>query len=302
MGSNTSVYAGAFFRDFMDSYMRDPEAFPRYVVTGNSANMLSNRISHWFDFRGPSMTVDTGCSSGLSALHLACHSLRSGESSMAIVGGANVMFNPDIFILMSSLGSDAPAAKREVGLLTERRFLSPDGRSYAFDSRAAGYGRGEGVGTLVLKTHKAALRDGDPIRAIIRETGLNQDGKTPTITSPSQTAQEDLMRRCYDSAGIDPATIAYVEAHGTGTQAGDPIEAAAIDSVFGRNRGSDSPVFIGSVKTNIGHLEPASGFASVIKVALALERGFIPPSINFNSPNTKLELEKSHLKASAGKP
>ncbi|KAL8687483.1 MAG: hypothetical protein Q9218_006357 [Villophora microphyllina] len=175
-------------------------------------------------------------------------------------------------------------------------FLSPDGRSYAFDSRAAGYGRGEGVGTLVLKTHKAALRDGDPIRAIIRETGLNQDGNTPTITSPSQAAQEELIRRCYATSGIDPATVDYVEAHGTGTQAGDPIEAAAIDAIFGRNRLSEDPVYIGSVKTNIGHLEPASGLAAIIKVALALERGLIPPSINYESPNPKIAFEDSHLK------
>ena len=186
-------------------------------------------------------------------------------------------------------------------MLTEHSFLSPDGRSYAFDSRAAGYGRGEGVATLILKTHKAAIRDGDPIRAIIRETCLNQDGKTPTITSPSQAAQEELMWRCYNAVGIDPSTVPYVEAHGTGTKAGDPVEAAAISSVFGHNRQNDSPVFIGSVKTNIGHLEPASGFASIIKVTLALERSLIPPSINYKSPNTKLNLKESNLKVGADK-
>lgn len=165
------------------------------------------------------------------------------------------------------------------------------GARYAFDSRAAGYGRGEGVGTLILETHKAALRDGDPIRAIIREMGLNQDGKTPTITSPSQDAQEQLMRHCYDTAGIDPATVTYVEVHGTGTQAGDPVEAAAVDWIFGRNRESDSPVFIGSVKTNIGHLEPASGFSSVIKVALALSGVLYPQASTMNPQIRSLGLQ-----------
>ncbi|OCL05917.1 reducing type I polyketide synthase [Glonium stellatum] len=278
-GTETSVFAGAFFRDYMDSLMRDPDTFPRYVMTGNGATMMSNRISHFFDLRGPSMTVDTGCSTGLVALHQACQSLRTGDSKMSIVGGANVMINPDIFILMSSLN-----------------FLSPDGKSYAFDSRAAGYGRGEGVGTVILKPLRDALRDGDPVRAVIRQSALNQDGKTQTITSPSQKAQEELIRACYRAAGLRPSDTAYVEAHGTGTQAGDPVEAGAIGAVFGEGRSSEKPLFMGSVKTNVGHMETASGFASIIKVALALEKGFIPPSINFENPNEKIPLKKWKLK------
>ena len=175
-------------------------------------------------------------------------------------------------------------------------FLSPDGRSYAFDSRAAGYGRGEGVSTIILKPLQRALEDSDPIRAVIRQTALNQDGRTQTITSPSQIAQEDLIRACYRSAGLSPADTMYVEAHGTGTATGDPIEAAAIGTVFGEGRPIDEPIFVGSVKTNVGHMESVSGFASILKVAMALENGMIPPNINFDKPNPNIDLRKLKLK------
>ncbi len=177
------------------------------------------------------------------------------------------------------------------------RFLSGDGKCYAFDSRASGYGRGEGVATLLVKRLKDALADGDPIRAVIRESLLNQDGKTETITTPSIEAQEALIRDCYRRAGLRPEDTQYFEAHGTGTQAGDTIEARAIATVFGgpaRRRGD--PLLIGSVKTNIGHTEAASGLASIIKTALAMERGVIPPSINFEKPNPKIALEDWNLK------
>ena len=174
--------------------------------------------------------------------------------------------------------------------------ISKDGKSYAFDSRANGYGRGEGSATVIIKRLDDALRDGDPIRAIIRESGVNQDGKTETITTPSGEAQEALVRDCYRRAGLDPAQTAYFEAHGTGTPTGDPIEVAAIASVFKDSRIDDQPLRIGSVKTNIGHTETASGVAAIIKVALALEKGQIPPSINFEKPNAKLHLDEWKLK------
>ncbi|KEQ98173.1 hypothetical protein AUEXF2481DRAFT_62731 [Aureobasidium subglaciale EXF-2481] len=278
-GSKTSVYAGAFFRDYHDALMRDVETMPRFFMTGNGAAMAANRISHFFDFRGPSITVDTGCSTALAALHLGCQSLRTGDAEVSIIAGANLMLNPDMFISMSSLG-----------------FLSPDGKSYAFDSRANGYGRGEGVATVILKPLADAIRDGDPIRAVIRETALNQDGRTPTITSPSQEAQQALIRECYQAAGLDPAETAYVEAHGTGTQTGDPIEAAAIGIEFGKGRPSEKPLVIGSVKTNLGHCEASSGLAALIKVVMALENEQIPPSINFEKPNPKLKLDEWKLK------
>jgi acyl transferase domain-containing protein len=174
--------------------------------------------------------------------------------------------------------------------------LSPDGKCYSFDSRASGYGRGEGVAAVVLKPLNDAIRDGDPIRAVIAQTALNQDGKTQTITSPSQAAQEQLMRLCYEQANLDPGETAYVEAHGTGTKAGDPVEAGAIHEVFCKDRDRPQPLYLGSVKSNIGHLETASGFAAIIKVALALEKGLIPPSINFEEPNVNIPLAQWDLK------
>jgi len=174
--------------------------------------------------------------------------------------------------------------------------ISKDGKSYAFDSRANGYGRGEGSATVILKRLDDAIRDGNPIRAVIRESGVNQDGKTETITTPSGEAQEALIRACYQRAGLDPSLTTYFEAHGTGTRTGDPIEVKAIASVFKDSRPADQPLRIGSVKTNIGHTETASGVAAVIKVVLALENGQIPPSVNFEEPNEKLHLEEWKLK------
>ncbi|OQE38549.1 hypothetical protein PENCOP_c008G00808 [Penicillium coprophilum] len=278
-GSSTSVFSGACFRDYHDSLMQDVDNIPRYFLTGNGAAMFSNRISHFFDLRGPSLTVDTGCSTSLVALHLACQSLRSGESKMAIVGGANLLLNPHMFISLSNLG-----------------FLSDDGKSYSFDSRASGYGRGDGISSLVLKPLSEAVRDGDPIRAVIRETAVNQDGKTPTITSPSQESQEELIRTCYSLAGLDPLDTGYVEAHGTGTIAGDQTESNAIGTVFGEHRSVDDPLFIGSIKANFGHLESASGLASIIKACMMLDRGLIPPSANFHVPNSAINFQDLKLK------
>ncbi|KAK4447399.1 hypothetical protein QBC34DRAFT_440144 [Podospora aff. communis PSN243] len=281
-GSNTSVYAGVFTHDYHEGIIRDEDNLPRFLPIGTFSAIASNRISHFFDLRGPSMTVDTGCSTGLVALHQAVLGLRAGESDMAIVGGCNLMITPDVFKVFSSLG-----------------MVGPDGKSYAFDARANGYGRGEGVGTLVVKRLKDAVAAGDPIRAVIRETCLNQDGRTETITSPSQEAQEALIRECYRRAGLDPRDTSYFEAHGTGTATGDPIEARAIAAVFGSGTEVDpceEPLRIGSVKTNIGHTEAASGLAALIKVVLSMEQGLIPPSANFDKPNKKFELDRWGLK------
>lgn len=194
-GSNTSVFAGSFFKDYNDAHLRDPETLPRSLLMGVGAAMASNRLSHFFDLRGASMSIDTGCSTTLTALHQACQNLRTGESDMSIIGGANVLLNPDNFIIMTSL-----------------TLLSPAGRSYAFDDRASGYGRGEGSATVIIKRLDDALRDGDPIRAIIRGSACNQDGKTETITTPSQEAQEKLIRLCYSRAGLELADTTYFEA------------------------------------------------------------------------------------------
>ncbi|KND87310.1 Lovastatin diketide synthase LovF [Tolypocladium ophioglossoides CBS 100239] len=277
-GSNTSVYAGIFTHDYHEGLIRDEDKLPRFLPIGTLSAMASNRISHFFDLRGASMTVDTGCSTSLVALHQAVLGLRTGEADMSIVSGCNLMLTPDLFKVFSSLG-----------------LLGPDGKSYAFDSRANGYGRGEGVGTIVIKRLRDALAAGDPIRAVIRETYLNQDGKTETITSPSQQAQEALIRECYRRAGLSPRDTQYFEAHGTGTPTGDPIEARAIAAVF-RAADRTERLRIGSVKTNIGHTEAASGLAGLIKVVLAMEKGQIPPSVNFDKPNPKLKLDEWGLK------
>ncbi|QKX60887.1 uncharacterized protein TRUGW13939_08033 [Talaromyces rugulosus] len=278
-GSNTSVFSGCFLRDYNDSLMRDPEAFPMMLLTGNGAAMISNRISHFFDLRGPSMTIDTGCSSSLSSLHLGCQSLRSGDADISIVSTVNLFINPDSFVILSN-----------------NSMLSPDGKSYSFDSRANGYGRGEGIATLILKPLEHALRDGDNIRGIIRETAVNQNGKTPTLTSPSIEAQMNLIKGCYARAGLDPDKTPYVEAHMTGTPVGDPIEATAIGRVFGVGRPQESPLLVGSIKPNLGHMEASSGLAGVIKAVLALEKGLIPPNQNFETYNPAIDPKKWKFK------
>ncbi|KAF4962500.1 hypothetical protein FSARC_9423 [Fusarium sarcochroum] len=275
-GSKTSVFTGVFVHDYRDALLRDADNLPRLMATGTGVPMMSNRISHFFDLRGASMTIETACSSTLVAMHQGIQSLRTGEADMSIIGGANLTLNPDMFKALSSGG-----------------FLSGDGKCYAFDSRASGYGRGEGVATVIIKRLKDALTAGDPIRAVIRGSALNQDGKTETITTPSLQAQEELIRACYLNAGLSPEDTQYVEAHGTGTQAGDTVEARAIATVFACR---DEPLLVGSVKTNLGHTEAASGLASIIKTVLALEKGIIPPSINFEKPNPKIPLQDWNLK------
>ncbi|KAI3338274.1 putative polyketide synthase [Ustulina deusta] len=278
-GSNTSVYAGSFTKDYHDRLITDPQRVPSAFIAANYTAMIANRISHFFDLKGPSTAVDTGCSSSLMGLHLACQSLRSRESDCAIVGGSCINLNPDIFVALSTLGS-----------------CGPDGVSYAFDHRVQGYGRGEGVAILVVKRLEDALRNRDPIRAVIRETAANQDGKTPTITSPDLDAQRNLIRACYERAGIPVHETALVEAHGTGTKAGDPIEATAIGAAISQGRPENQPVYLGSVKTNLGHTEAASGLAAIIKAAKSLELGQIPPSINFEKPNPDIDFEGLRLK------
>ncbi|KAL2010558.1 hypothetical protein VTN00DRAFT_6365 [Thermoascus crustaceus] len=279
VGTKTAVYVGVFNKDYTDTIYRDTEQVPLYYSTGNGQAILSNRVSYFFDLKGPSVTVDTACSGSLVAMHLACQSIRTGEADQAIVGGTNLIFNPDVMISMSLLG-----------------FLNPEGKSYTFDDRANGYGRGEGCATVILKPLETALRDGDPIRAIIRGTGVNSDGRTTGITLPSREAQENLMRSVYKKAGLDPRDTGYFEAHGTGTQAGDPIEMTAIQNVFGPGRHKHNPLIVGSVKTNIGHLEGASGLAGVIKAVLCLEKGLIPPNLNFERPNKRIPIDRWNLK------
>ncbi|PKS11761.1 hypothetical protein jhhlp_001750 [Lomentospora prolificans] len=281
-GSKTGVYVGVMSADYMELLARDIDAFPTYFASGTARSILSNRVSYFFDWHGPSMTIDTACSSSLFALHLAVQSLRSGESPAAIVAGANLALSPEQFVAESKL-----------------KMLSPDGRSRMWDKDANGYARGDGVAALVLKTLRAALADGDDIECLIRETGVNQDGRTKGITMPSPTAQSDLIWSTYKRAGLDLSRAAdrpqYFEAHGTGTPAGDPVEAEAISTAFfgpsvGYQRSaSDPPLYVGSIKTVIGHTEGTAGVAGVIKGTLALQNGLVPPNLLLNELNTNVK-------------
>ncbi|KAK2728269.1 polyketide synthase [Colletotrichum kahawae] len=273
-GSRTSVFCASFGRDSDAIVARDPEFQSRYQATSSGSSMLSNRISHFFDLRGPSLTVDTACSSGLYALHLACQSILTGESDMGLVCGSNTYLTPECMSFP----------------LSNAGFLSPDGRSYSFDRKANGYARGEGYAFVLLKPLKAALRDGDTIRSVIRATGVNQDGRTPSITQPSVAAQVELIKKTYEAAGLSLSETEYVEAHGTGTVVGDPIEASAIGQVFRPHR--NRPVWIGSVKSNIGHLEGASGLAGLLKAVFALEQSMIPPIADFEEANPAIDVDK----------
>ncbi|OJJ70374.1 hypothetical protein ASPBRDRAFT_155129 [Aspergillus brasiliensis CBS 101740] len=280
-GSQTSCFVGCFNADYTDLLLRDPESIPMYQCTnaGQSRAMTANRISYFFDLKGPSVTVDTACSGSLVALHLACQSLRTGEASMAIAAGVNVILCHEFMSTMTMM-----------------KFLSPNGRCRTFDKDADGYARGEAIGCLVLKPLKDAVRDGDHLYAVIRGSGSNQDGRTAGITLPNGSAQESLVRRVYQMAGLCPMDTEFVEAHGTGTQAGDPIEAEALARVFGPGRTASRPLRIGSIKTNVGHLEGTSGVAGIIKAVLMLENRMFLPNRNFDNINPRILLDEWKLK------
>ncbi|KAL8900612.1 MAG: hypothetical protein Q9207_005617 [Kuettlingeria erythrocarpa] len=280
-GSNTAVYVGAM------SY-RDTENVPTYAATGTARSILANRISYFFDWHGPSFAIDTACSSSLIAVHQAVQVLRSGESSVAIAAGTNLIFVPTMFVAESNLN-----------------MLSKDGRSRMWDAGANGYARGEGVGSVVMKTLSRALHDGDHIEYIIRETGLNQDGKTPGITMPSSAMQAALIRDTYARAGLDLAKRSdrcqYFEAHGTGTPAGDPQEAAAIHKAFfadveSLDMTADDILYVGSIKTIVGHTEGTAGIAGLMKAALAVQNKTIPPNMHFTRLNPEIEPYYNNLK------
>lgn len=280
MGSDTAVFVGAFGADYGNLMAQDPGIVPAYKLTGLGASLFSNRISHWFDLRGPSATVDTACSASMTALHLACECLRKGDSKMAIVSGANLILEPDIMLGLSTL-----------------KFLSPDGKTYMFDQRANGYSRGEGVGTLVIKPLSEALRANDAIHAVIRNTRTNQDGRTPGITMPSQDAQRSLIQATYHEAGLDPSETDFFEAHGTGTQVGDRIEAEALSTALSTaTRSSQKPLHVGSIKTLLGHTEGCSGVAGVMHAVMALRNKAILPNCNFEVPSDKINFDAWRIK------
>ncbi|KAF4629252.1 hypothetical protein G7Y89_g8896 [Cudoniella acicularis] len=249
--TKTSVHTGCFTSDYTSLFSKDPDVPSKYAGVGTAAAMLANRISWFFDLTGPSVNLDSACSSSMMALDIACQGLWNGDIPMAIVAGSNLVFGLDYFACLSNMG-----------------FLSTSSRCFSFDNRANGYARGEGVGVLIIKRIRDAIRDGDPIRAVIRSTGSNQDGHTPGVTQPSKDSQEQLIRDTYSKAGLSMHNTMFFESHGTGTLIGDPTEASAIGAAFGRQHTEDQPLIIGAVKANIGHLEGASGVAGFPSQAL----------------------------------
>ncbi|KAK4160344.1 hypothetical protein QBC43DRAFT_359689 [Cladorrhinum sp. PSN259] len=281
-GSRMCVFSGCLSPDYVTICHKDTYAPNPYHASGSAINMLANRVSWWFDLRGPSVTVDTACSSSLVALDLACQSIWAGDASMGLVCGANMMLTPESQLYLNNLG-----------------MLSKDSRSYSFDHRANGYGRGEGVGVVIIQPLDEAIRDGRTIRAVIRSTCSNQDGKTPGITQPSKEAQYRLILDAYAKAGLTLDHTRYFEAHGTGTPLGDPIEAGAIGQAFRTYRNPQDPLYLGSVKSNIGHLEGGSGVAGLIKAILCLENGVIAPNADFERLNPKIDADFLNLKVAA---
>lgn len=277
-GTRTACIIGTAWSDYRDAVVRDFEHWPRLYLMGVSDEMVSNRLSHFYDLRGPSMTVETACSSSLVAIHQACESLRSGQAEMAVAGGINMTLSPEATMELSSLG-----------------VLNPEGRSLSFDEQANGYGRGEGCGIVILKPLDQAIQDGNHIRAVIRGSGVNSDGWTKTISTPSGSAQAELIRHVYESNGLDYDATQYVEAHGTGTKVGDPIELEAIHNTIGRGANESRKLYVGSVKANIGHLEPAAGVAGIIKGVLALEHGMLPPNVHFHKANSAIPFDKWNM-------
>lgn len=279
-GGNVGVYIGSSLNDYSFLAMSDPSIAHPYAITGTASSIIANRVSYFYDFRGPSIAIDTACSSSLVAAHQGVQALRAKEADVAVVGGVNALITP-----LVTVGFD------EVGGV-----LAPDGRIKSFSQDADGYARSEGGGILVLKRLADARRDGDEILAVIAGSAVNHDGRSNGLLAPNPDAQAEVLRKAYKDAGINPRDVDYIEAHGTGTILGDPIEADALGRVVGRGRAADKPAYLGAVKSNVGHLESAAGAASLAKMALALKHDKIPPSINYTGPNPYIDFDGIHLK------
>ncbi|VFR57206.1 Capsular polysaccharide biosynthesis fatty acid synthase WcbR [plant metagenome] len=277
-GSDCGVYVGVSSVDYAYRMAEDLDAIDAATATGNTSSIVANRISYAFDLRGPSMALDTACSSSLVALHQACQAIRAGEVTQALAGGISLHAHPYGFVVFSKAG-----------------MLSPRGRSRAFDASADGYVRAEGAGLFLLKRHDQAVADGDRILAVVAHSAVNTDGRKAGLAVPSGQAQASLLRRAYAQAGIDPAELDYLEAHGTGTAVGDPIEAQAIGAALGSARPAGAPLPIGSVKSNMGHLEAASGAAGVVKALHCLIHRQVPATIGIDAPNPAIDLDAWNL-------
>ncbi|KAI1827427.1 putative polyketide synthase [Xylaria intraflava] len=279
-GSRTGVFVGNFNNEHQVMQLRDPDFPLPYSVTGGGATILSNRINYVFNLRGPSMMVDTACSASMYALHIAVMSIQNGDCDAAIVAGGNLILTPDAQVLTTKLGA-----------------ISPTSRSHTFDAAADGYARAEGFGALYVKKLSDAVARGDPIRAVLRGSAFNANGKTGGISHPSPEGQEAVIREAYKASGnLDPALTGYFECHGTGTPVGDPIEVTALGRVFSSVRDGDDPLLIGSIKPNLGHSEPASALAQIMKVILAMEHRMIPATIGIETFNPAIDFEKARAK------
>ena len=280
-GANVGIYMGLGGFDY--SLIQADMPIEGYTALGTLLSLIPNRVSHTFNFSGPSVPVDTACSGALVAIHQAIQSLEAGDCEMALVGGSSILLHPRHYIAFSQLG-----------------MLSPTGQCRAFDQDADGYVRGEGIGLILLKPLNQAMEDGDRIYAVIKGSAVNHGGHARTLTSPNPFSQAKVISTAYENAGIDPRTISYIEAHGTGTPLGDPIEITGLKRAFRKWRGKPNPIEatqqycgVGTVKTNIGHLEPAAGIAGIIKVILAMQHRQLPKLANFNQINPKINLEGS---------
>ncbi|MCF6312710.1 MAG: SDR family NAD(P)-dependent oxidoreductase [Verrucomicrobiales bacterium] len=280
-GTNIGVFTGISHTDYqsIQGSATDRTGISPHSPTGNAHSIAANRISYCLNLLGPSIAMDTACSSALSATHAACEELLKGRCDMALAGGVTVMITPDGFIGFSQAG-----------------MLSPTGQCRAFDASANGFVRGEGAGMVLLKPLSKAIADGDSIYAVISGTSTNQDGHTNGISLPGEDAQRRLVKDACKDAGVSPSSIGYVEAHGTGTAVGDPIEAHALAGALCEDRPADKPLPIGSVKSNLGHLETAAGVAGLIKAAMVVKRGLIPPSLHFKKPSEHIDFEKCKLR------
>ncbi|MBM7846590.1 type I polyketide synthase, partial [Herpetosiphon giganteus] len=277
VGSSTGVFIGSMTYDYLQLQLstHDLAYLNPQIVTGSGLSFAAGRISYLLGLQGPSLVVDTACSSSLLSTHLAVQSLRSGECNLALAGGVNAILTPQMSVMMSQLGA-----------------LSADSHCKTFDADADGYARGEGCGILILKRLDQALADNDHIYAVIQGTATNHDGASAGLTVPNGPAQQTLMRKALADAALAPEAIQYIEAHGTGTSLGDPIELGAIAAVYAKHRTADTPLLVGSVKTNIGHLEGAAGISGLIKLILALYHGKIPSHRHFTNPNPYIDWDQ----------
>ncbi|HWC78472.1 MAG TPA: beta-ketoacyl synthase N-terminal-like domain-containing protein [Pseudonocardiaceae bacterium] len=277
-GSRTAVFVGVSAHEYAHLTARDLARIEAWTATGAAPSIIANRLSYLLDLRGPSMAIDTACSSALVAVHQAMRGLADGEFDRALVAGVNLLLTPAIGASFARAGA-----------------LAPDGRCKAFDAAADGIVRGEGCGVVVLERLPDARRSGRRILAVLRGSAVNSDGRSNGLMAPNPVAQRDVLRRACASADVDESTVDYVEAHGTGTPLGDPIEASALGAVHGRGRAADRPLLLGSVKTNLGHLEGAAGLAGLIKVVLAMTHDHLPPSLHFRTANPLLRLAEDNL-------